>query len=222
MSSRFYNTITPTEAVALQKELQKKVRLTFWEKEIKTVGGADISFNKYSNIVFAGIVVLQLPDLKIIEQTTVTTTVDFPYIPGLLAFREMPALLEAWNQLQLKPDVLVTDGHGVAHPRRLGIASNFGITTNTPTLGCAKTLLTGSYSEPPNEVFGASPLTDKGEQIGTVLRTKRNCKPVFISAGHLLTHEQSVDLIKRCSGKYRIPEPTRLAHLMVNEARRNG
>jgi deoxyribonuclease V len=115
--------------------------------------------------------------------------------------------------------VLVLDGHGIAHPRRLGIATHFGIIANTPTIGCGKTLLKGKYSDPANEQYAYSALMDKTEQIGLVLRTKRNCNPVYISPGHLITMEESLAIIKTCIGKFRIPEPTRLAHLLVNEVR---
>ncbi len=215
-----YQSISPKEAVAVQKELQSRVQIRPLQKPVQTLGGADISFNRFSNIVYAGIVVLDFPSMEVIERTSVVTTVDFPYIPGLLAFRELPAIMEAWERLSVKPDVLVTDGHGLAHPRRLGIASHFGIMAGVPSFGCAKTLLTGKYVDPENELFAESDLTDKDEKIGIVLRSKKNCKPIFISAGHLITHQESVALIKQCIRKYRVPEPTRQAHLLVNEVRR--
>ncbi|MDQ2753160.1 MAG: endonuclease V, partial [Bacteroidota bacterium] len=145
-----------------------------------------------------------------------------PYIPGLLAFREVPALSKAWENLTRKPDVLVLDGHGIAHPRRMGIATHFGIALQTPTMGCAKSLLTGKYVEPGMEAGSVSDLFHKDELIGKVLRTKKNVKPVFISPGNLITMDESLELIKQCVGKYRIPEPTRLAHLFVNELRVKG
>jgi len=214
-----YDQISPSEAVAYQKELREKLQLRPLKKNIRTIGGSDISFNKFADIVYAGIIVLSYPDLEEIEKITIISTAKFPYVPGLLAFREIPALLEAWNQLAEKPDVLVCDGHGIAHPRRLGIASHFGILTNTPTIGCGKSRLTGFFEEPGSEPFSKSLLLDKGETIGVVLRTKKNCKPVFISPGNNITINESIDIITRCVGKYRIPEPTRKAHLLVNEAR---
>lgn len=214
-----YDTITPSEAVAYQKELREKIQLKPLEKQIKTIAGSDISFNKFSEIVYAGIIVLSYPELEEIEKVTVVSTVRFPYIPGLLAFREIPALLEAWNRLKAKPDVLVCDGHGIAHPRRLGIASHFGILTSVPTIGCGKSKLTGTYQEPDSEPLSKSLLRDKEETIGVVLRTKKNCKPVFVSPGNGITLNESLEIITTCVGKYRIPEPTRKAHLLVNEAR---
>lgn len=214
-----YNHLTPAEAVALQKELRDKVQLTPLQHAVKTVAGADISFNKFSETVYAGIVVLSYPDMKLIAQSGVVTCTTFPYIPGLLGFREVPALAEAWNKLETKPDVLILDGHGIAHPRRMGIATHFGLVAHTPTFGCAKSLLTGKYEEPGPTPGSTSLLKAKDEIIGTVLRTKLRCKPVFISPGHLITMQQSLEIIGHCMGKYRIPEPTRLAHLFVNQLR---
>ncbi|ULT46462.1 endonuclease V [Niabella defluvii] len=131
----------------------------------------------------------------------------------------MPALLKAWNKLAQKPDIMVLDGQGIAHERRLGIATHFGLLTDTPSIGCAKTRLTGTYTEPEDRIFAQSPLFHKNEHIGTVLRTKLKCKPIFVSPGHKVSIDQSVDIIKNCTRKYRIPEPTRLAHLLVNETR---
>jgi deoxyribonuclease V len=215
----FYDTLTPSEAVAIQNELRKEVDLTPRTQPVQLIGGADISFNKFEETVYAGIVVLKYPEMVVQAYSAVTCTVKFPYISGLLAFREVPALLKAWEQLTIKPDILVLDGHGIAHPRRLGIATHFGLIKGQPTIGCAKTRLTGVYKEPANRRFAAEPLYQKQEQIGFVLRTKHNCKPVFISPGHKVSMQQSHEIIKSCSGKYRIPEPTRLAHLLVNEER---
>lgn len=214
-----YNDLTPTEAVAIQKELREKIKLGPLQKPVTTVAGADISFNKYSETVYAGIVVLSFPNMQVLHTATTITSTKFPYIPGLLAFREVPALMEVWGKLEIKPDVLILDGHGIAHPRRVGIATHFGLAANTPTIGCAKSLLTGGYEEPDASPLSTSPLIDKQEQIGTVLRTKNKCKPVYVSPGHLITMQESLAIIKQCIRKHRIPEPTRLAHLLVNEIR---
>src|ERR1700712_4724244 len=146
-----YNHLSPAEAVAIQKELRQQLNLSPLQKEITTIAGADISFNKYSTTVYAGIVVLQFPSLQVIETKAVVDITEFPYIPGLLAFREVPALSKAWEALTIKPDVLVLDGHGIAHPRRMGIATHFGLVMQTPTIGCAKSVLTGKFIAPPNE-----------------------------------------------------------------------
>ncbi|ANH80805.1 endonuclease V [Niabella ginsenosidivorans] len=215
----FYNTLTPSEAVAIQKQLREKVTLDPFTGPIRLIGGADISFNKFEETVYAGIVVLKYPELLVQTYVVVTFTVKFPYVSGLLAFREVPALLKAWQQLAQKPDILVLDGQGIAHPRRMGIATHFGIIAGQPTIGCGKSRLTGSYQEPANQQFAATPLMHKEEQIGNVLRSKANCKPVFVSPGYHVSMLQSLDIIKRCVRKHRIPEPTRLAHLLVNEER---
>ena len=215
----FYNSLTASEAVAIQKQLQEKIHLDPFKKPIRLIGGADISFNKFEETVYAGIVVLKYPEQLVQTYTAVTFTVKFPYISGLLAFREVPALLKAWQQLTLKPDILVLDGHGIAHPRRTGIATHFGIIAQQPTIGCGKSRLTGNYQEPANQQFASTPLMHKEEQIGYVLRSKVNCKPIFVSPGYRVSMAQSLDIIKNCTGRYRIPEPTRLAHLLVNEER---
>lgn len=217
-----YNNLTPGEAVANQKELRQQLNLSTLQKEITTIGGADISFNKYSTTVYAGIVVLQFPSLQVIETKAVIDITEFPYIPGLLAFREVPALCKAWETLTITPDVLVLDGHGIAHPRRMGIATHFGLVMQTPTIGCAKSVLTGKYTDPPNEPGSYTDLIHQNEIIAKVLRTKRNTKPVFVSPGNLISMEQSLHIILQCVRKYRIPEPTRFAHNFVNEERRKN
>lgn len=220
MNPSAYQHLSAPEAIAYQRELRKKVRITPLDRPVESIGGADISFNKYSETVYAGIIVLSYPGLKEICKTTLISRTSFPYIPGLLAFREVPALQEAWNQLEVKPGVLVLDGQGIAHPRRVGIATHFGLLTGIPAIGCAKSNLTGRFEEPANTPFAESEVRDKGELIGIALRTKKNCKPVFISPGHRIDFPQSLEIIKTCTGKYRIPEPTRRAHLLVNEVRR--
>ncbi|HZS06252.1 MAG TPA: deoxyribonuclease V [Blastocatellia bacterium] len=236
--------LTPAEAIALQKKLREQVVIRPLPDKVELVAGADISFNKFSEVVYAGIVVLRLPQLEVIATSGVVTTTKFPYIPGLLSFREVPALLEAWQKLTVRPDVLVLDGQGIAHPRRLGIASHIGLVIGLPTVGCAKTVLTGRYEEPDPQAGSWSPMTDKGETIGAALRTKDRVNPVFISPGHLADIPSAITLALRCvrgyaehntsgglfgtrpepsrskGSKYRIPEPTRLAHLFVNAMRR--
>ena len=214
-----YDQLTASEAVALQKELRAKVNITALHTPIHFIGGADISFNKFEETVYAGIIILKYPQMIPVDQVSIVATTKFPYISGLLAFREIPALLKAWNKLSQKPDLMVLDGQGIAHERRLGIATHFGLITGIPSIGCAKTRLTGAYTGPADIPFAESPLFHKNERIGTVLRTKIKCKPVFVSPGHKVSLEQSVAIIKNCTGKYRIPEPTRLAHLLVNETR---
>ncbi|WP_423145959.1 deoxyribonuclease V [Rubrolithibacter danxiaensis] len=214
-----YTDLSPAEAIAQQVELQSKIQIIPINKNITSIASCDISFNRFSDVVYAGIIILSYPSLKEIGRITVKSKAEFPYIPGLLAFREIPALIEAWHKLNIKPDILICDGQGIAHPRRLGIATHFGLIADIPTIGCAKSLLTGKYTEPENSTFSYSFLYDKKEVIGVALRTKKNCKPVYISPGNGINLEQSIEIIKNCTGKYRIPEPTRLAHLLVNQAR---
>lgn len=214
-----YEKLSPSQAIAYQNELRKRLQVTPLEKPVKTIGGADISFNKYSETVYAGIIVLSYPELKKIEEVTVISKTSFPYISGLLAFREVPALLEALAKLVVVPDVMILDGQGIAHRRRTGIATHFGLITDIPSIGCAKSRLYGDMQEPANIAFAQTEILDKGEVIGIALRTKKNCNAVLISPGHRVSMEQSVEIIKQCTGSYRVPQPTRLAHILVNEAR---
>jgi deoxyribonuclease V len=211
--------ITPGEAIKVQQRLRNMVRLQPLARPAGTIAGADISFNKYSETVYAGIVVLSLPDLRIIESAGVRSVARFPYVPGLLSFREAPSLLEAWEKLKTKPDVLMLDGQGIAHPRRFGIACHVGVSLDWPTIGCAKSILVGRYGELGVEAGSRAPLVDKGEQVGVALRTKNKVSPVFVSPGHLIDLDSSVDLVLRSTTKYRLPEPTRQAHLLVNRLR---
>ena len=212
--------VTPAEAIALQKQLRYQIKIQPLSKLIQTIAGADISFNKFEETVYAGIVVLRLDTLEVIEQAGVISTAPFPYIPGLLSFREVPSLLEAWQKLKTEPDAVMFDGHGIAHPRRIGIASHAGLLLNRPTFGCGKSVLIGKYEEPPLERRSWTPMTHLGETIGAALRTKTNTTPVYISAGHLIDLETAIQLTLQCDGGYRQPEPTRRAHLLVNALRR--
>lgn len=212
--------VTPQQAVAIQQQLRSKVVVEPLSRPIHFVAGCDISFDKGSDIVYAGVVVLELPQLVEVARGTAIARVKFPYIPGLLSFRESPAVLEAWNQLQTMPDALVVDGQGYAHPRRFGIACHLGLLMNIPSIGCAKSLLIGKFEEPGSRAGSYAPLIDKEETIGVVLRTENDVSPVFVSIGHRVTLEDAVQLVMKCTKGYRIPEPTRQAHLLVNALRR--
>jgi len=214
--------LTPGEAIEVQQRLRNLVRLQPLAQPVNTIAGADISFNKFSETVYAGIVVLSLPDLRIIESAGVCSVAKFPYVPGLLSFRETPSVLEAWEKLKTKPDVLMLDGQGIAHPRRFGIACHVGILLDLPTIGCAKSILVGRYGELGLDAGSQSPLVDRGEQVGIALRTKSKVSPVYVSPGHLIDLDSAVDLVLRSTGKYRQPEPTRQAHLLVNRLRVEG
>jgi len=211
--------LTPGEAIEVQQRLRNLVRLRPLAGPVSAIAGADISFNKFSETVYAGVVVLSLPALRIIESAGVRSVAKFPYVPGLLSFREAPSLLEAWEKLKTKPDVLMLDGQGIAHPRRFGIACHVGVLLDLPTIGCAKSILVGRYGELGLEAGSRSPLVDRGEQVGVALRTKNKVSPVYVSPGHLIDLDSAVDLVLRSTGKYRQPEPTRQAHLLVNRLR---
>ncbi|MET3878383.1 deoxyribonuclease V [Chitinophaga sp. OAE865] len=215
-----YNELTVPQATIIQKELKDTVKITPYNGPLNYVAGADISFNKFSTTVYAGIVMMEFPSMKPVGYSLVKKEVLFPYVPGFLAFREVPALLDAWAQLPLKPDILVVDGHGIAHPRRMGIASHFGVLAQQPSIGSAKKKLFGMYEEPGMEKGSYTPLTDKqGQQLGNVLRSKSNVKPVFVSPGHLIDVPGSTEILMQCIKGYRLPEPTRLAHNAVNQFR---
>lgn len=212
--------MTIAEATTIQQELREKVIIQPIDHQVNVIAGADISFNKFSPWVYAGIVLMSFPDLQPLGYSLVKKEVDFPYVPGYLAFREVPALLDAWQQLPVKPDVLVVDGHGIAHPRRLGIAAHFGVVAGTTALGCAKKVLCGKYEEPGLAKGSFSPLIHKEEIIGMALRTKDKVKPVFVSPGHQIDLQGAMRIINQCIGKYRLPEPTRRAHNAVNDFRK--
>src|SRR5919107_3603692 len=212
--------VTPREAVELQKSLRERVRVVPLKKRIETVAGADISFNKFDPVVYAGIVVLRLPSLEVVEEVGVVSETQFPYVPGLLSFRETPSVLEAWARLKTEPDAVMFDGQGLAHPRRVGIACHVGLIIDRPTLGCAKSILVGKFEEPGEERGSWTPMIDKGETVGAALRTKTRVHPVYVSPGHLIALAGAVELTLASDGGYRQPEPTRRAHLLVNALRR--
>ncbi len=212
--------LRPAEAIALQIELQSQLKLQPLAPMPRFVAGADLSFDKGSDTVYAGIVVLSLPDLQIVEERGLKTTAPFPYVPGLLSFRESPAILEVWELLRQKSDLLITDGQGTAHPRGFGIACHLGLWLDIPTIGCAKTRLCGQFDPPGDERGISSPLVYKKQIIGAALRTKTRVSPVYASPGHLIDLDSSLAILLKCDGGYRVPEPTRRAHLFVNRLRR--
>jgi len=204
--------LTPQEAIALQIQLRSEVIYDRPLKldDIRLVAGVDTSVQNY--VSQAAVVVASFPDLQPVETVRAQIPTPFPYIPGLLSFREGPGLEAAFEKLQHEPDVFIFDGMGRAHPRRIGIATHLGLWLHKPTIGCGKTLLTGKYTEPGLEKGSYSDLVDKGEVIGAVVRTRDGTKPVYISVGHLADLPTSVELILRCTTKYRLPEPIRFAH----------
>ena len=218
----FNEGLTPKEAIAEQKLLRTQVRLEPLTEKPRLIGGADVSMNRFAKEGFAGIVILDANTLHVVDHSVVESIIPFPYVPGLLSYREIPMLLKAWEKLTIKPDVLVVDGIGIAHPRRFGIASHLGVMLDLPTIGCAKSVLTGVYEEPGTEAGSISYLRDRNDPtdiIGVAVRTKRGVKPIFISPGHRITLQESIELLISCVRGYRLPEPTRMAHNTVNEYR---
>ncbi len=212
---------TVGEATEIQKKLRDSISLVPLTRAPKTIAGADISYNRFSDDFFACVTVLSLPALEEAETVYAKGIATFPYVSGYLSFREIPTLLQCFAKLQNKPDVIMADGQGIAHPRRMGIAAHLGLTLGIPTFGCGKSLLYGKGAEPLGSVGAFSDLIDpkQGDVIGAWVRTKARCKPVLISPGHLITLEESIALTLKTTKGYRIPEPTRRAHILVNQFR---
>lgn len=177
------------------------------------IAGVDIAAGKAQGMAQAAVVVLNYPELQLVEVELAQGELDFPYIPGLLSFRESPLILTACQKLSVTPDLILVDGQGVAHPRRMGIASHLGLFLDAPTVGCAKSRLCGSYQAPADKPGSYAKLVDRGETIGVALRTKPGVKPIYVSTGHKIDLEDSIYWVLRCCCGYRLPEPTRLAHL---------
>ena len=199
--------------MALQKQLTDQVVSENRMGKVTTVAGIDVG--QQNDIAQAAVVVLNFPDLEIKEVAIARRRVQFPYIPGLLSFREGPVLLDAFDKLAVMPDLLIFDGQGRAHPRRLGIASHIGLLTGLPSIGCAKSRLCGQHHEPGPQRGSHVPLIDNGEVIGAVLRTRTGVKPVYVSVGHNIDLDTSIEYVLACCRKYRLPETTRQAHRLA-------
>jgi deoxyribonuclease V len=211
--------LPPREARALQEQLARRVRRTARARRWRLVAGLDAAFSRDGSTCIAGVVVYDLREQRVVEERLSRRRVTFPYVPGLLSFREAPALLQAVARLQVTPEVLILDGHGLAHPRRLGIACHVGVWLDGPAVGCAKSRLTGTHAEPGLERGSRTQLRDGAEVIGTVLRTRSGVKPVYVSVGHRISLRGAEELVLACGAGYRLPEPTRLAHQLVTRAR---
>ncbi len=207
------------DAVSIQEMFKSHLITENRAGEIRTVAGADVSYSKGSDNYFAAVVVLDFPELAVIEESWAVGKSAFPYIPGLLTFREGPICIEAFRKLKNKPDLIVFDGHGVAHPRGFGLASHMGVLLGIPSIGCAKTVLVGEYEEPGRERGSFSSLAYKGAEVGRALRTRDGVKPVFVSIGHMVDLEFACRMALECGRGYRLPEPTRRAHILVNKIR---
>jgi deoxyribonuclease V len=214
--------LSPTEAVALQRALAQRVDVRTPLADFELVAGADVSYTRFSNLFYAAVVIVRASDGVLVEVQEAKGEVFFPYVPGLLSFREAPILLEAFAKLQQEPDVVLFDGQGLAHPRRLGLACHVGLWLERPCLGCAKSILTGKHKELGLAAGSLAPLRDRDEALGYAVRTKDKVKPVYVSAGHRIDLASAVRVVLATSRGYRLPEPTRQAHLHVNAARRRG
>jgi deoxyribonuclease V len=212
MVTKLHNwNLTPEEAARVQTDLRQRLVLTWDKRPIATIGGVDISIKTES--ARAAIVVIRYPELTPLEAVIADAPLVFPYIPGLLAFREGPAVLAAWSDLKTKPDMLMFDGQGIAHPRGIGIASQMGLWLEHPTIGVAKSRLYGRHTEVGLERGDRADLLDnKGSIIGAVLRTREKTNPLYVSPGHLIDVEHATQFVLTCSAGYRLPEPTRWAH----------
>lgn len=208
------------DARAVQEDLAGQVRLEPLG-EVKRVAGCDLSFVAGDPRVWAGVVVLDAETLEVVEEAWAVSESTFPYVPGYLSFREIPPLVPLFESLAHPPDAVICDGHGIAHPRRLGLAAHLGLILDLPCVGCAKTPFVGDWEEPGEARGAASPLTLDGERVGTVVRTRDRVKPVFASPGHRVDVPGAVDLIERCLTGFRLPETTRQAHQLVNRVRKS-
>jgi deoxyribonuclease V len=212
--------LTPREAVAIQRELAGRVRVEPVKRSPQLVAGLDAAFSQDGRSCLAGVVLWNVPENRVVEEHVATHPLRFPYVPGLLSFREAPALLAVLEMLETAPDVLMCDGQGIAHPRRFGIASHLGVLLDRPSVGCAKSRLTGEHEDPGPARGSQTPLRDGGKVIGSVLRSRDRVRPLFISVGHRMDLVGAVKLVLACGRGFRLPEPTRLADRLVAGARR--
>jgi len=213
--------ITLDEAKVLQNSLAQKIKIRHLPSSIKRVAGFDVSYLKEKNTLIAGMVIIDYPSLNFQDSFVITDKINFPYVPGYLSFREAPVILKLIEKYVHLADIFIFDGHGIAHPRGFGIASHIGVLTNQPCIGCAKKRLIGEYKIPDANKGSNTDLVYKGNIVGKVLRSKDNIKPLFVSIGHLAMLDEAMRFILSCTGKYRLPEPTRMAHLTVTKFRKS-
>ena len=184
------------------------------------VAGADVSMERFKHYGYAALVVIDLRTLETVDQADAAAELRFPYVPGYLSFRELPVLEQAWRALRVRPDLVVFDGHGYAHPRRFGLACHGGVAWDVPSIGCAKSPFIGTHAPVGNERGDTSPIVHEGETVGRVVRTRTGARPLYVSAGHRMDLATAVELVLRLTPRYRQPETTRRAHGLVNEMRR--
>jgi deoxyribonuclease V len=210
--------VSPREAITIQEILRARIRLCDTCRKIDVIAGADVSFD--DDWGYGGVISYTFPDLEEIERRSARMKLTFPYIPGLLAFREAPVLLAALEQLAIEPDLLLFDGQGIAHGRKMGIATHMGIVLNKPTIGCAKSRLVGAFTEPGAERGCHKPLVHADETVGAVVRTRKGVKPIFVSPGTGISLKTSIKIVLKCLDGYRIPKPTREADQYVGRLKR--
>jgi deoxyribonuclease V len=208
--------VTPVEARAIQNDLRPHVVRKNGLDSVEHVAGIDVGFEEAGTVTSAAVVILSFPSLELEEQVIARRPTRFPYVPGLLSFREVPTVLDALTRLSVRPDLLLCDGQGIAHPRRFGIASHCGVLTDWPSIGVAKSLLTGFHAEVPEARGAWVPIKQRDEIIGAVLRTRVKVKPVYISIGHKISLDSAIDYVMRCTTRYRLPETTRLADRLAS------
>ncbi len=205
--------VSISQAMQIQAGLAAQVSRANEVVNPRFIAGVDISTRRGEEMATGAVVVLNYPQLELVEVQVVNKALTLPYIPGLLSFREAPLILAACEKISTTPDLILVDGQGIAHPRRLGLASHLGLLLNTPTIGCAKSRLCGSHDEPGTEAGSYAELVDRGEVVGAALRTRTAVKPVYVSTGHMVDLRAAVHWVLKCCRGYRLPEPTRLAHL---------
>ena len=204
--------VSTEEAREIQHALRSRLRLEPLRRAVRLVAGADVAYSARTHRMYAAVVLLRLPEMDVVETATAFQLARFPYIPGLFSFRELPPLAGAFARLKRRPDAVLFDGQGLAHPRRLGLACHAGLLLATPTAGCAKSRLVGEHAPVPDERWGRAALRHQGDVVGAVLRTRPGVAPVFVSPGHLMDVDSAVDLVLRSTGRFRLPEPLRHAH----------
>lgn len=209
------------QARELQERLRSRVKPTGGPRRVRLVAGADLAYRADGRWAWAAVVLLSVPDGRLVESATAAGPPHFPYVPGYLSFREGPLLLAAFKRLRERPDLCLFDGQGLAHPRRFGLACHLGVLLDLPSVGCAKSLLVGKYDEPGPARGDWSPLRVNGDVVGAVLRTRSGVKPVFVSPGHRIGVRQAVRWVLACS-RFRVPEPIRLAEQLVNRLRQGN
>lgn len=216
--------LSPSEARRLQRELAPRVEFgpPLDLDEMRFVAGVDVSTEAETNMAYATVVVLDFPGLTVVEERGFAAALEFPYVPGLLSFRELPSVVGALGKVEAPVDALVCDAQGISHPRRLGLASHLGLFLDVPTVGCAKSRLVGGFDELGEEKGSVADLVDRGEVVGKAVRTRSGVSPVYVSVGNRVDLESCVELVLACSPKYRLPETTRKAHEAANRLRRGA